>query len=121
MTLARSLSILCVISLASVAGATTGRVRFDVTGEYSSNWDDVILEQAGSRLHGKYVCCGGGTIEGKISDNGTIRYKWASPSGGGGMGVWTIDGDKLLGTWGWKQDDDDGGRWDLERKPALAN
>jgi hypothetical protein len=90
-----------------------------VSGRYRSNWDDVRLWQDGERVRGTYVCCGGGVIEGRIIEGRTLRYHWKQP-GGEGMGVWTIDGDQLLGTWGWNQDDD-GGRWDLVRtSPQIA-
>jgi hypothetical protein len=91
-----------------------------ISGEYHSNWDDVRLVQDGDRVHGTYVCCGGGTIEGRIIEGRTLRYRWKQP-GGEGHGVWTIEGDQLSGTWGVNGDDDDGGRWDLVRTgPAIA-
>ena len=91
-----------------------------ISGRYTSNWDGVTLTQDGDRVHGTYVCCGGGTIEGRIIEGRTLRYRWKQP-GGEGMGVWTIDGDHLRGTWGWNRDDDDGGRWDLVRDAQIAN
>ena len=90
-----------------------------ISGRYKSNWDEVRLTQDGDRVYGTYVCCGGGTIEGRIIEGRTLRYRWKQP-GGEGMGVWTIDGDQLSGTWGWNKDDDDGGRWDLVRASQIA-
>jgi hypothetical protein len=91
-----------------------------ISGRYNSNWDEVRLTQDGDRVHGTYVCCGGGTIEGRIIEGRTVRYRWKQP-GGEGMGVWTIEGDQLRGTWGWNRDDDDGGRWDLVLSTQIAN
>jgi len=92
----------------------------NVTGRYTSNWDDVRLVQDGNIVRGTYVCCGGGTIEGRIIEGRTLRYRWKQPAASG-MGVWTIDGDQLRGTWGWNNDDDDGGRWDLKLSSQIAN
>jgi hypothetical protein len=100
----------------------TADPRVEVTGQYRSNWDDVRLVQDGDRVTGTYVCCGGGTIEGRIVEGRTVRYRWKQP-GGTGLGVWTIRGGRLDGTWGSGQRDRDGGRWDLERaapRDAIA-
>ncbi len=86
--------------------------QVNVTGTYHSNWDDVKLTQDGNRVYGTYVCCGGGTIEGKIIEGRTLRYIWRQP-GGTGLGVWTIGAGRLDGTWGGNQSDSSGGRWDL--------
>jgi hypothetical protein len=97
--------------------------RIDITGHYQSNWDDVRLTQNGDRVTGTYVCCGGGTIEGRIIEGRTLRYVWRQP-GGWGQGVWTIDNQHLSGTWGVHQDEINGGRWDLvraKRKSQIAN
>jgi hypothetical protein len=101
-----------------LAVAAAGQ-RASISGAYDSNWDDVTLSQDGDRVFGTYVCCGGGTITGRIFEGRTIRYQWKQP-GGEGMGVWTIRGDKLLGTWGVGQDDDNGGRWYLTRTSQVA-
>lgn len=103
-------------TLPLLAAAATPRAN--VTGEYRSNWDDVRLVQDGARVYGSYVCCGGGSIEGRIEGR-TIRYRWANP-GATGLGVWHVDGNRLRGTWGTGQDDDNGGRWDLVRRAQLA-
>lgn len=101
--------------VATAAGKPTS-----VSGRYDSNWDEVTLSQDGNRVHGTYVCCGGGTIEGRIIEGRVLRYRWTQP-GGRGTGVWTIENGRLVGTWGWNDDDDDGGRWDLDRKsPRIA-
>jgi hypothetical protein len=104
-------AIVCSFALPLIAAAGG---RTNVSGRYESNWDDVQLVQDGDRVRGTYVCCGGGTIEGRIIEGRTLRYRWKQPDGWG-MGVWKIDGDRLSGTWGFQQDDDDGGRWDLSR------
>lgn len=118
------------LALAALAPLTVSRAFAldgargpDVTGSYHSNWDDVKLVQDGTRVHGTYVCCGGGTIEGKIIEGRTLRYTWRS-GGGWGLGVWTIGADRLDGTWGSAQHESNGGRWDLVRvKPSarIAN
>lgn len=108
-------ALLCFTPLAMAAGSQS---RVDVSGQYHSNWDDVRLVQQGDRVTGTYVCCGGGTIEGRITEGRTLRYRWKSPGGGEGLGVWTISASQLDGTWGSGQDDDDGGRWDLKRAGA---
>jgi hypothetical protein len=121
------------LALADTASAPT------ITGRYHSNWDEVRLVQQGDRVTGTYVCCGGGTIEGRIVEarrsgragpkasheieGRTIRYRWRQP-GASGEGIWTIRGGRLEGTWGVGQSATDGGRWDLERaRPAqhIAN
>jgi hypothetical protein len=100
--------LICTPLLASAGGA-----RVDVSGAYASTWDRVDLTQRGDRIHGTYVCCGGGTIEGRVIEGRVIRYRWKQP-GGEGLGVWTIEpSGRLAGTWGWNQSDHDGGRWDL--------
>lgn len=99
--------------------AAAASQRANVSGQYESNWDDVRLVQDGDRVYGTYVCCGGGKIEGRIIAGRTVRYRWTQP-GGWGMGEWRIDGNRLHGTWGVEQDDDDGGRWDLVRRAQLA-
>jgi hypothetical protein len=108
------------LMMVAVAAATPS--RYDITGDWASNWDDVRLVRTGKYVHGTYVCCGGGTIDGVIYDDRIIRYHWKQANGGEGEGVWEIiSSDRLDGTWGAGQSDDDGGRWDLVRKPAIAN
>ncbi|MBA2544628.1 MAG: hypothetical protein H0V17_33605 [Deltaproteobacteria bacterium] len=105
------------------ATETPQRQQINVTGSYTSNWEDVRLVQDGDRVHGTYVCCGGGTIEGRIIEGRTLRYVWRQPSGWG-LGVWAIDATHLDGTWGAGQSEVSGGRWDLARKKPksqLAN
>jgi hypothetical protein len=113
------LRVLPVVLLVTVAAASPQSV--DVSGAYVSNWDNVQLVQEGKYVHGSYVCCGGGTIDGQIYEGRIIRFHWKQPNGGEGEGVWEIVGDRLEGTWGSGQSDDDGGRWDLVRKSSLAN
>jgi len=93
----------------------------DVTGVYQSNWGEVRLVQHGKRITGTYVCCGGGTINGELSGDRVMRYRWHQPELDG-VGLWRIDGDRLDGTWGTRTVDD-GGRWTLTRVPdaQLAN
>jgi len=113
--------IVAILAFASVALATTP--SRSVTGSYHSNWDDVKLVQDGDRVHGTYVCCGGGTIDGRIIEGRTLRYVWRQPSGWG-MGVWTIEPGHLDGTWGVGQNETNGGRWDLAKlglKSQIAN
>src|SRR5690349_10312001 len=91
--------------------------RINVTGDYTSNWDEVHLVQEGDRIHGTYVCCGGGTLDGRIIEGRIIKYEWDEPRGAGhGAGIWTIKGNTLEGTWGHGQSDSDGGPWTLVRK-----
>lgn len=96
---------------ASAEDTPEQRRQLAVTGTYHSNYDDVTLSQDGNRVYGTYVCCGGGTIEGKISGR-TLHYVWRQPSGWG-LGVWTIERGRLDGTWGSGQSETSGGRWDL--------
>lgn len=109
-------------SVAVVAPALASAPRVDVAGSYTSNWGDVELTQRGNRIRGTYVCCGGGTIEGTLHNNGTIHFRWRQPDGEG-RGVWTVDANGgLEGTWGWDQSASDGGPWNLARaKAELAN
>lgn len=100
------------------ATETPQQRQVNVTGRYTSNWDDVKLSQDGNRVYGTYVCCGGGTIEGKIEGR-TLRYVWRQPVAWG-MGVWTIESGRLDGTWGGNQSDSNGGRWDLVRKQSSS-
>ena len=94
--------------------AADSHTQIDVTGRYHSNWDDVRLVQNGDRVSGTYVCCGGGTIEGRIIEGRTLRYRWTQP-GGQGLGIWDVAANRLDGTWGSGKNDHDGGRWDLTR------
>jgi hypothetical protein len=113
------LRVLALLLVVGVAAANPQSV--DINGRYDSNWDSVQLVQDGRDVHGSYVCCGGGTIEGRIYEGRIIRYHWKQP-GGEGEGVWEIVApNRLEGTWGSGQSDDDGGRWDLVRKSSLAN
>jgi hypothetical protein len=114
--LLRALPLVLMVTIAAASPQTV-----DVSGSYESNWDNVQLVQEGKYVHGSYVCCGGGTIDGRIYDGRVIRFHWKQPNGGEGEGVWEIVGDRLEGTWGSGQSDDDGGRWDLVRKSSLAN
>lgn len=91
----------------------------DVSGTYRSNWNDVTLVQRGDRVTGTYVCCGGGTIEGRILEGAVIRYRWKQPTGEG-RGVWNIESDRLDGTWGSGTSERDGGPWVLTRAPQMA-
>lgn len=120
MQLARVLPVVLVALAPLVAplARASSTPPIDVSGPYASNWDDVQLAQRGRHITGSYVCCGGGVIEGTIEGR-TIRYHWKQP-GGEGRGVWTVEDGRLLGTWGWGTDDDDGGRWDLTLAPQLA-
>jgi len=122
MWLARCLVVLLVLA---PLGATADRAaprtpQLDVTGVFQSNWDEVRLIQRGDIVTGTYVCCGGGTIEGRIVERHVLRYRWRQP-GAEGRGVWTIEGpDRLEGTWGVGRDEASGGRWDLVRAPEIA-
>ena len=106
----------------SVAAASSPqRMRIDVSGTYTSNWDDVRLVQDGSRVKGTYVCCGGGTIDGFIEGR-VLRFHWHEPRGAGdGDGIWRITSSgRLEGNWGFGQSVDDGGPWTLVPKQAIA-
>lgn len=118
----RGLPVVLVLSVGAIASASSSRVQ-SVTGEYTSNWDEVSLVQTGTRVSGQYVCCGGGTIEGTIIEGRVIRYHWSEPRGAGeGMGLWRIQKDGTLdGTWGHGQSESDGGPWTLARKPAKSS
>ncbi len=108
-------------ALGSVAAARSPRrLSVNVSGTYSSNWDDVSLVQIGTRVRGTYVCCGGGTIEGFIVEGSVIRFTWREPRGAGqGEGIWRIAKDgRLEGTWGLGQNNVDGGPWTLVPKRA---
>ena len=96
----------------ALATETPRQRQVNVTGTYDSNRDKVTLGQDGDRVSGTYVCCGGGTIEGKIIEGRTLRYVWRQP-GGWGLGVWNIAPGRLDGTWGVQQHESNGGRWDL--------
>lgn len=115
------LRVLPIAVMVVIAAANAGAAQVDVTGTYSSNWDDVSLVQEGRFVRGTYVCCGGGIIEGRIYDGRVIRYHWKQGGGAEGEGVWEILAGRLEGTWGTGQSDDDGGRWDLVRTSSLAN
>ncbi len=117
-----AIATLFALAFAPDAAATRTRAAA-VTGSYHSNWDDVKLVQDGDRVHGTYVCCQGGTIEGRVVEGRVLHYVWRQP-GGSGRGVWTIVGDHLEGTWGWGRSETDGGRWDLThigRRNQIAN
>lgn len=105
--------------LAPVAAAGAREGERDVSGAYQRTWDEVHLRQRGDRVTGTYVCCGGGTIEGRIIDGRVLHDRWKQP-GADGAGAWTIGARSLEGTWGWGVDERDGGRWDLTREPQLA-
>jgi hypothetical protein len=123
MSLSRCLAailVLAPLAVTTTAPATAKRVRTDVTGVFRSNWDEVQLRQRGDVVTGTYVCCGGGTIEGRIVEGRVVRYRWKQP-GAEGRGVWTIeDPDRLQGTWGVGHDEVSGGRWDLQRGREIA-
>ena len=113
-------SLLLAVALTTTLAGASARSQVSVAGDYQSNWDEVQLRQRGDRVTGTYVCCGGGTIEGRIIEGRILRYRWQQP-GAEGHGVWTIGDGRLDGTWGWGMDDDDGGRWDLVHDPKIAH
>lgn len=126
MWLTRCLALALVLAplgaIADRSGPTglTRSAKLDISGVFQSNWDEVRLAQRGDVVTGTYVCCGGGTIEGRIVEGRVLRYRWRQP-GGEGRGVWLIqNADRLEGTWGSGQDEASGGRWDLERTPEIA-
>jgi hypothetical protein len=90
----------------------------DVTGTYDSNYGVVRLEQHGNYIEGEYVCCGGGTLHGKL-DGRVIKFHWEEAGDGGagaGQGVWKLAAaGALRGSWGYGDSDDDGGEWNLDR------
>lgn len=114
----RSLALTLLVVIPFVARASGTPV--DVTGDYHSNYEDVRLDQRGDRVHGTYTCCGGGTIDGKVRGR-ILRYRWDGSNGDKGHGVWHIDSDRLDGTWGTLDSEDDGGAWNLERFTQIAN
>lgn len=118
----RALPFVLVAAVAAVATAGTQARFVNVTGEYSSNWDAVTLTQDGDRIRGTYVCCGGGTISGRIIEGRVIKYHWHEPRGAGdGEGVWTITrSGRLEGTWGHGQSERDGGPWTLVPKQPSS-
>lgn len=118
MSLARAATVVSLVLATSAASAEAPRRT--ISGTYTSNWDDVTLEQGGNRIRGTYVCCGGGTIDGRIVEGRVIKYHWSEPNGAGeGEGVWTITpSGRLEGTWGYGQSVDDGGPWNLAPKKA---
>ena len=120
--MARIVSIVAFVGFAFAAEAGTSSRSVNITGTYSSNWDDVKLVQEGDRVTGTYVCCGGGTINGRIIEGRVLRYSWHEPNGAGdGHGVWRIQGDgRLDGTWGHGPRADDGGPWTLVPKKPSA-
>ena len=120
MSLVKCIPLLLTFSVASADAPTQRAV--DITGTYSSNWDDVQLVQDGTRVRGSYVCCGGGTIEGRIIEGRVIKFHWHEPRGAGdGSGVWTITAaGRLEGTWGHGQSATDGGPWNLTPKAQTA-
>ncbi len=124
MSLARAVTSVFVVALVLAASAASAEApRRSLSGVYTSNWDDVTLEQDGNRIRGTYVCCGGGTIEGRIVEGRVIKYHWSEPRGAGeGEGVWTITpSGRLEGTWGHGQSVDNGGPWNLApKKPTAA-
>jgi len=117
----RALSVVVVAALVAVASAgSQGRSTVNVSNVYASNWDEVKLWQDGDRVRGTYVCCGGGTIDGRIIEGRIIRYHWHEPRGAGdGEGIWKITpSGRLEGTWGHGKSVDDGGPWNLDPKQS---
>jgi hypothetical protein len=93
----------------------------DVTGTYTGTYGEVRLSQHGTHIEGDYVCCGGGTIEGRIVGR-VIKFHWAQSDGADGDGEWrVITTTTLEGTWGSGESADDGGTWNLERSDSIAN
>ncbi len=120
--MARVVSFVALVGFAFTAEAGTSSRTVNITGTYSSNWDEVKLVQDGDKVTGTYVCCGGGTIEGRIIEGRVLRYRWHEPKGAGaGSGVWKIGSDgRLDGTWGFGKSTDDGGPWTLTPKTQTA-
>ena len=121
----RALPVVAVLGVAALATAGTQLRVSTIAGDYTSNWDAVKLVQDGTHVSGTYVCCGGGTIEGRIIEGHVIKFQWHEPRGAGdGEGVWVIKPDgRLEGTWGRGQSDSDGGPWTLVPKQSgqIAN
>jgi hypothetical protein len=99
------------------------KARYNVTGTYTSNYDEVRLVQRGTLVEGEYVCCGGGSIVGRL-DGKVIRFHWREGKDDAaweGNGVWVIgEGGALRGTWGAGDSDDDGGEWNLDRMAEVV-
>lgn len=121
----RALPLVAVLSVAAFASAGSQLRATTITGDYTSNWDAVKLVQDGTRVSGTYVCCGGGTIQGRIIEGRVLKFHWHEPRGAGdGEGVWMIQADgRLEGTWGHGQSESDGGPWTLVPKQSgqIAN
>ena len=122
----RTAAVAAVLCVAAVATAgSRSPLTVNVSGVYTSNWDEVTLQQDGTRVRGTYVCCGGGTIEGRIVEGRVIKFHWHEPRGAGhGEGSWVIHKDgRLDGTWGHGQSESDGGPWTLALKSSgqIAN
>ena len=100
---------------AADAGPPKKKAPIAVAGVYSSTYDEVRLDQHGSIITGEYACCGGGSIEGRITGR-VIKYHWRGEDGTEGNGVWTVVAPGVLrGTWGSDDSEDDGGEWNLDR------
>jgi hypothetical protein len=121
----RAVVAVCLVLVASgpfaADAAPRKQPRIGVSGTYDSNYGEVRLVQHGTLIEGEYVCCGGGTIHGRI-DGRVIRYYWAEAERkSDGHGVWRVAGGELIGTWGSGASEDDGGEWNLTRIEQIAN
>ncbi len=93
------------------------RNRSLVTGQYTSNHGPVQLVQYGERITGTYTTYGvSGTIEGWISRDGVIMFRWFQKDGHRGSGMWQLEGRGILtGTFGMGRSQYNGGEWSLTR------
>lgn len=101
-------------------GAFAGRWRGTWTDHKGSAFDVVLdLSGDGSRLSGSYNFGAGPVqLEGLV-EQGQLHYRWRWGSEYFGRGVLqaqTTDG-RLLGTWGYNEQEAGAGRWQLQRQP----
>lgn len=83
-----------------------------LAGDWDSEWGRVVIKIDGNKVYGTWP---DGQFEGTIDANGVINYSWTQPEGEGGKGTFNVNGDKLVGRWGFGVSSNNAGDWSLWR------
>jgi hypothetical protein len=90
---------------------TSSNASTDLSGTWKTNLVDLHLTQSGNAVSGTYDY-EGGKLEGTITGN-RLDYTWDQANGKKGRGYFIIadDGNSLSGSYGYNDDDTNGGEW----------
>jgi len=100
----------CSTGLPSPAPLPTGATY---EGLWDTNWGQMRLAQRGSHVHGTYKGFRNGSVSGDVDGNLFI-FRWTqleSRQWGRGYLQMSPDGARMAGSWGYRKDYGNGGKW----------